>query len=32
MGKATPFDGLKVRGEVVLTLMGGRAVYNSLTK
>ncbi len=32
MGKATPFDGLKVRGEVVLTLMGGRAVYNNLTK
>ncbi len=31
MGKATPFDGLKVRGEVVLTLMGGRAVYNNLT-
>ena len=32
MGKATPFDGLKVRGEVILTLMGGRAVYNNLTK
>ena len=32
MGKATPFDGWKVRGEVVMTLRGGKAVYNNLTK
>ena len=31
-GKSTPFDGLKVRGEVVMTLKDGRAVFNSLTK
>ena len=32
MGKATPFDGWKVRGEVVMTLKDGKAVYNNLTK
>ena len=32
MGKATPFDGWKVRGEVVMTMKDGRAVYNNLTK
>ncbi len=31
-GKATPFDGWKVRGEVVMTLKDGKAVYNNLTK
>ena len=32
MGKATPFDGWKVRGEVVMTLKDGKAVYNNLTR
>ena len=32
MGKATPFDGWKVHGEVVMTMKDGRAVYNNLTK
>ena len=31
-GKSTPFDGWRVRGRVALTLMDGKAVYNSLTK
>ena len=31
-GKSTPFDGWRVRGRVVMTLMDGKAVYNSLTK
>ena len=31
-GKATPFDGRTVRGEVVMTLKDGKAVYNNLTK
>ena len=30
-GKSTPFDGWRVRGRVVMTLMDGKAVYNSLT-
>jgi len=32
MGKATPFDGWKVRGEVLMTLKDGKAVYNNLTQ
>ena len=32
MGKATPFDGWKVRGEVRMTLREGKAVYNNLTR
>ena len=31
-GRATPFDGWKVRGEVMLTLKNGKKVYNNLTK
>lgn len=31
-GRSTPFDGWKVRGEVLMTLKDGRAVYNNLTK
>ena len=31
-GKATPFEGWTVRGEVLMTLKDGRAVYNNLTK
>ena len=31
-GRATPFDGWKVRGEVMLTLKNGTKVYNNLTK
>ena len=31
-GKATPFDGWTVRGEVLMTLKDGRAVHNNLTK
>ena len=32
MGKATPFDGWKVRGEVVRNIINGKTVYNNLTK
>ena len=31
-GRATPFDGWKVRGEVMLTLKNGKKVYKNLTK
>ena len=31
-GKATPFDGWTVRGEVLMTLKDGSAVHNNLTK
>ena len=31
-GRSTPFDGWKVRGEVLMTLKDGKAVYNNLTK
>lgn len=31
-GKATPFDGWEVRGEVLLTMKNGITVYNNLTK
>ena len=31
-GKATPFEGWTVRGEVLMTLKDGKAVYNNLTK
>jgi dihydroorotase len=29
MGKATPFDGWKVRGEVVMTIKDGKTVFNN---
>ena len=32
MGKATPFDGWKVRGLVLQTIKNGKTVYNNLTK
>ena len=32
MGKATPFDGWKVRGRVLQNVHKGKIVYNSLTK
>ena len=32
MGKATPFDGWKVRGMVLQTIKNGKTVYNNLTK
>ena len=32
MGKATPFDGWKVRGRVLQTINHGKIVYNNLTK
>ena len=31
-GKATPFDGWEVRGEVELTMKNGKTIYNNLTK
>lgn len=31
-GRSTPFDGWKVRGEVLMTLKDGKVVYNNLTK
>ena len=31
-GRSTPFDGWRVRGEVLMTLKDGKAVYNNLTK
>lgn len=27
MGKSTPFEGMRLRGEVVMTIAGGRKVY-----
>ena len=27
MGKATPFDGLTLRGKVLLTIVAGKVVY-----
>jgi dihydroorotase len=32
MGKATPFEGWKVRGLVLQTIKNGKTVYNNLTK
>ena len=32
MGKATPFEGWRVWGRVLLNLKNGEPVYNNLTK
>jgi dihydroorotase len=32
MGKASPFDGWKVRGRVLQNMHKGKIVYNNLTK